>query len=179
VRFLLACVVVTVVVPAAAKPRPPPPIPRKCPGPLSFSDMEDCVAKHGGMNMSHPTSTIAVIDDRVHAYLFVQGRDQQWRYATVLPDVHVELIGRHPVKLEGEIGEQIDLRHRIDVGPLDVVTEQMAVVCSGTWCTEVVYDCTRMSRGRATEVMHGHVTIERGVPRVVADRSQAGSLCNH
>lgn len=159
----------------------PPTIAEQCRGPLAWGALAKCVTEHGVKQVDTPETTITTINDEHASYLFARDPDGKWWYALTYPKLGYTVLSRADDTIKGKRVDRIEARYRLElggrIGRSDTVLQKIAVLCHAHICTDMVYECTRMQDGRATETFIGEIEPEGDSFHVVGDRSQAGSMC--
>ena len=152
-----------------------------CGGPLAWGALAKCVTEHGVKQLDTPHTTITTINDEHASYLFARDPDGKWWYAHTYPKLGYTVLSRTDDKIQGRRVDRIEARYRLElggrVGRSDTVLQKIAILCRVHSCTDMVYECTRMQDGRATETFIGTIEPDGDWFHVVGDHSQAGSMC--
>jgi hypothetical protein len=181
---LVVCSVVAVALassPDAKRVMRPPTIGEECRGPMAWGALAKCVTAHGAKQVDAPTGTFTSIHDEHASFLFARDPDGKWWFATTYPKLDYTVLSRSAQTVKGKPVDRIEARYRQELGGrlgrADVVLQKIAILCQAHTCTSLVYECTRMQDGRATETFIGSIEPEGDWFHVVGDHSQGGSLC--
>jgi hypothetical protein len=152
-----------------------------CRGPLTWTALAKCVTEHGVKQLDKPETTMTTINDDHGSYLFARDPDGKWWFAHTYPKLGYTVLSRSDDNIHGKRVDRIEARYRLELGGRlgrsDTVLQKIAILCRAHSCTDMVYECTRMQDGRATETFIGTIEPEGDWFHVVGDHSQAGSMC--
>jgi hypothetical protein len=179
--FGIALVVALVAGVAQARVVMPPGIQRSCRGPSTWAELAKCVKPYADTPLpARPASIVTILRDRARfqrSYVFFRRSDGKWQLQATLAAGDYDVIGLHKLKSGKTALDRIDLfGHESD--RTTTVHRKIALVCNDDGCSEEVYACTALVRGRAVETFAGEVAVSsEGAITVIGDRSQSGALC--
>ena len=148
---------------------------------MAWAALTKCVTEHGVKQVDTPSATFTTISDEHASYLFVRDPDGKWWFALTYPKLGYTVVSRTDDHIMGKPVDRIEARYRLELGGRlgrsDTVLQKIAILCRAHTCLNLMYECTRLQDGRATETFMGSLEPDGDWFHVVGDHTQAGSMC--
>ncbi len=173
-----------------------PPIVHACRSGKTWALVESCLVALGKVRMERtlPRAKLVRIvqnadqvEDDAGVYLYLQRADGSWSIGGMFQGAPYVIMELAPITIENHAG------YRIDVGrilrtttSLDGVTSipvilslKRVLFCSGDTygCPDATTKCDVITHGKTLFTFRGTLAFEKGLVRVVGDRSKGGSAC--